>query len=166
MTWLMLCALLALTGCAKHLGTITVINLTEQPIQGNFQDTAFTVKPGKAWWMDDITQGEHPITVGSESLQVAVTEQRTTVIDPSSAHCYVVADYRRQYGKQSTGEVAILEQFEKQKMFTPQHALLVPFGRALPKQIPEGSAANRLHQIDCALLPEKAQIAESIARIP
>ncbi len=154
------------TACAKHLGTITVINLSDKPVQGAFHEVAFTAPAGKAWSNDEIPQGEHDITIGTDVVKVTVTAQHTTVLDPLGSNCYVVADYRRQYGKNSDGAVAIVEQFEKQKIFTPQHALLVPFGRALPKQIPEGRDANRLHQVDCALLSDKQKVADSIARIP
>lgn len=158
--------LLTSLACATPVGTITVINLSEQPLKGSMGEETFTVKPGKAWSKDDAVQGEHEVILGQDVVKVTVAAQRTTVIDPAATNCYVVADYRRQYGKNSNGTVAIVEQFEKQKTFTTQQPLLVAFGRALPKQIPEGNSANRLHQIDCALVSDKEKVADSIARIP
>lgn len=166
MKWLLGLILVGSVACATPVGIITVINLGAQPLTGSLDGTAFTAPPGKAWSREAAAQGAHDLTIGQETMRVPVTAQRTTVIDPTGSHCYVVADYRRQYGKQSDEMVSIVEQFEKQKTFTPTHPLLVTFGRALPKQIPEGSSANRLHHVECALLSDQQKIAESIARIP
>lgn len=159
-------SLCVVAACAKPVGTITVINLSEQPLKGSMGDETFTVKPGKAWSKDDALLGAHEVILEQDVVKITVAEGRTTVIDPAATNCYVVADYRRQYGKNSSGAVAIVEQFEKQKTFTTKQPLLVTFGRALPKQIPEGSSANRLHQVDCALVSDKEKVADSIARIP
>jgi hypothetical protein len=165
--WLM-CALIGATimGCAKHQGNISVVNISDAPIKGNFGKHDFRITPQKAWTVIDIDQGENEITIGDAAMAVTVTENLTTIVEPTGTGCFVVADYRGQYGTDPATNVAIVERFKQKKHFTPKNALLVHYGRKLPKKIPEGTHARRLHTVDCSILKDKKAISKTLARLP
>ncbi|MBI2344193.1 MAG: hypothetical protein HYV02_07685 [Deltaproteobacteria bacterium] len=152
--------------CAKPVGTLMIVNIGTEALTGTANDTAFTVRPGKAWSLATTPVGEQTVTVGDAALHVTITEGMTTVVEPSGTGCFVVADFQRQYGGTPSPEVVIDERFERKKTFTLQHPLLVAFGRKLPTRIPEGTAARRLHSVDCELLRDKNRLSESLARLP
>jgi hypothetical protein len=167
MKQLALCiVLLTISACTKPVGSLTVLNSDDKPMKGTFGGEPFSVRPGKAWTVRDIEQGEHELVLGESPLSFTITENRTTFVDPSAAACYVVADYRKQYGKKPGKDVIIVQRFEKKKVFTPRQELRVDFGRKLPQKIPEGTHARRLHVVDCAMVKNKKKISESLARLP
>lgn len=154
-------------GCAKKFGTLTIINNADKPLRGNLGETGFTIQPGNAWTKEDVPQGKQTVAIaGGESSAIDIKERHTTVFDPAGIGCYVVADFRWQYGDTPKPDVDIQEKFLQQKIFSPKEPLLVAYDRKLPKRIPDGSAALRLHKIDCAIANDAKQIGEVIMRMP
>lgn len=158
--------LLLATACSTPVGQVTIINTEEAPLKGTIGEAQFAVKPAKSW-TTDLPEGPHNILFADKkSVPVTVSAGRTTVVDRAGTACYVVVDYRKQYGSKPSPDVLIGERFKNKKTFTPADPLLVPFGRKLPQKIPEGSPARRLHTVDCALLGEKEKLAETLASLP
>lgn len=164
----LLCGLGILCGaCARPVGTVTVINQQDQPLAGRVGKEAFHCEPQKSWSSNRVKPGEHEVAItGQPALAVTVTEGKTTVVEPSGTACFVVADYRRQYGERSTGEVQIVERFDQQKTFTPKQPLTVAFGERLPTEVPEGSSVRRLQSVECVALHNDEQMAETLKRLP
>lgn len=157
-----------LPACAKHVGDLTIINNSEQVLKVTLGKESLAIKP-KGWrGVPELKVGEHSLAIEGtqEPLKITITEQRSTIVDPSAQACYVVADYRHQYGPNAKGEVLVTEIFKQQRSFTPKETLLVPYARKLPTQIPEGSAARRVHQVPCDIVDDVAKVAEQLLRVP
>lgn len=154
--------------CKKPTGLLTVVNQGSEPLKGTFNEEPMTVKPSKAWARKEVPQGEHELVIegAKEPIKVTITPDLTTVVDPIGKSCYVVVDYRNQYGLGSSGEIKIVERIKAQKVFTPAKSLLVPFGRKLPSKVAEGTPVRRLHAVDCAIVEDAERIAAEITRIP
>lgn len=157
----------AFAACQRATGTLTIVNLGEKAISGHIGKDIFTVEPHKNWTNAAAPLGKQDVQLSdTDAVSVTIMEQRTVVVEPSSAGCFVVADYRKQYGEHSTGDVQIAERFEKQRVFAPKNALAVAFDAPLPPQVPEGSSVRRLHLVDCGLLMDDQQLANSLMRLP
>lgn len=165
---LLLSAVGVLSACSTPVGDLTIVNNTEQELKVTLGKERLAIKP-KGWrGVPELKVGEHSLTIDgtAEPLKITITEQRSTFVDPSAQSCYVVADYRHQYGPNAKGEVLVTETFKQQRSFTPKESLLVPYARKLPTQIPEGSAARRVHQVPCDIVDDPAKVAEQLLRVP
>ncbi|MBI4239141.1 MAG: hypothetical protein HY696_12110 [Deltaproteobacteria bacterium] len=155
------------SACAQLTGNVTIINQLDQPMAGRIGKEAFHCEPKRSWSSQHVKPGEQELAItGQPAMKVTVAEGKSTIVEPSGTACFIVADYRRQYGERSTGEVQIVERFEQQKTFAPKQPLTVAYGERLPTEVPEGTPVRRLQLVDCPALHNDEQLAETLKRLP
>lgn len=159
-------ALFLLAACAKPTGTLTVINLGDTPLRGNLADIAITANPGAAWSSDAVAEGTHSVILNGTAIDTTITAGKVTALEPSGTGCFVVANFRPQYGDNPKSDVLIEERFQQQKQFTLKETPVAEYGKKLPKKIPDGTDARRLHQVDCTIATDNTKVADAIMRVP
>ncbi len=162
----LLCGIFFCVGCNKATGALTIVNNGSAPLTGTFDKETITIEPAQWIAREKIPEGEPTLTLDRETKSITITKNLTTVIEPTAQSCFVVVDFGPQYGEHPSPDIVIVERYKNKKSFTTEKELAVPYGAKLPKAIPEGQPARRLHSIDCAIIHDEPQIVSALARLP
>lgn len=151
-------------------GVITLVNSSNNDAIARLDDERVTIKAGTLATNKGQKAGEHTLIIGegdaAETHKINVIKDRTTLFDINPDNCYIVADFTEQYKKSGSGEVKIVERFEKQQAFTTSNKMTADLGEPLTDKITEGERAYRIHRVHCDILNNDPAIVESLSNEP